>query len=136
MTTKLLDTTFLIHYWAGRDAVAEYLEAREDTCEFATTAINLKEIAVGRKLQGQFDPREIRSKFEWVRLVPFGVEHAFSAGELEASLREDDDINQQKVNALAGDLLIASVAAELGAPVVTRNVEDFELFDGVSVETY
>ena len=30
MTTKLLDTTFLIHYWAGRDAVASYLDAHED----------------------------------------------------------------------------------------------------------
>jgi len=35
----------------------------------------------------------------------------------------------------AGDLLIAAVAAELGAPVVTRNAEDFELL-GVDAETY
>jgi hypothetical protein len=136
MATKLLDTTFLIHYWAGRDAVKKYLEAHEDTDEFVTTAINLKEIAVGRKLQRQFDPAEIWSEFEWVEFVPFAADHAMLAGEMEATLRADDDVNQQKVNALTGDLFIAAVAKDLSAPVVTRNADDFEMLDGVSVETY
>lgn len=135
MATKLLDTTFLVHYWAGRDAVKEYLEAREDTADFVTTAINLKEIAVGRELQGKFDPAEIRSRFEWVETVPFTTDHAMLAGQLEASLRASDEVNQQKVNELAGDLFIAAVAKELNAPVVTRNVDDFEPLD-VPVETY
>lgn len=136
MATKLLDTTFLIHYWAGREAVGEYLESHEDTDEFVTTAINLKEIAVGRKLQGHFNPTEIRSEFEWMELVPFHSGHAMVAGEMEAALREDDEVNQQKVNALTGDLFIAAVAKDLNVPVVTRNVDDFEFFDDVSVETY
>lgn len=136
MAIKLLDTTFLVHYWAGRDAVKEYLEAHEETSEFVTTAINLKEIAVGRKLQGNFDPAEIRSKFEWVEAIPFGPDHAMLAGQMEATLRADDEINQQKVNELAGDLFIAAVARDRNAPVVTRNVDDFEMLDGVSVETY
>lgn len=135
MATKLLDTTFLIHYWAGRDAVKEYLEAHEDTTDFVTTAINFKEIAVGRELQGKFDPAEIRSRFEWVETVPFTTDHAMLAGQMEASLRADDEVNQQKVNELAGDLFIAAVAKELNAPVVTRNLDDFELL-GVPVETY
>lgn len=136
MATKLLDTTFLIHYWAGREAVGEYLEAHEETSDFVTTTINLKEIAVGRKLQGKFDPVEIRSKFEWVEIVPFSSEHAMLAGEMEAALRADDDVNQQKVNELTGDLFIAAVAADLNATVVTQNVEDFEMLGGVSVEAY
>lgn len=135
MPTKLLDTTFLIHYWAGRDAAAEYLDAHEETCEFVTTPINLKEIAVGRRLQDAFDPDEIRSTFEWVRVVPFETEHAFVAGALEAPLHEDGDVNRQRVNALAGDLLIAAVAEDLNATVVTENVEDFQLL-GVPVESY
>ena len=136
MATKLLDTTFLIHYWAGRDAVKEYLEANEETSEFVTTSINLKEIAVGRELQGNFDAAEIRSQFDWTRVVPFETDHAFLAGQMEATLRKDDEINQQKVNELAGDLFIAAVAKDLNAPVVTRNTDDFEMLDGVSVETY
>ena len=136
MATKLLDTTFLIHYWAGRDAAKEYLEANEETSEFATTAINFKEIAVGRQLQGKFDPAEIRSRFDWIRVVPFEVEHAFLAGQMEVSLRASEAINQQKVNELTGDVFMAAVARELDATVVTRNVDDFETLDGVSVETY
>jgi predicted nucleic acid-binding protein len=70
---KLLDTTFLIHYWGGVDAVREYLEANEDS-EFVTTTLNLKEIAVGRELQGALDWHEIRSTFDWVRFVPFDTD--------------------------------------------------------------
>jgi predicted nucleic acid-binding protein len=132
---KLLDTTFLVHYWGGVDAVAEYLEANEDE-EFLTTTLNLKEIAVGRALQDALDRHEIRSTFEWVTVVPFGVDHAFLAGELEAQLHRNPAINQDKINALTGDLFIAAIASEQTATVVTRNTEDFELFDGVSVESY
>lgn len=135
MPTRLLDTTFLIHYWRGTDDAKEYLETHEEH-EFATTAINVKEIAVGRELQRAFDRNEILSTFGWVSLVPFRVEHAFVAGQLEAELRRDDAVARDGVNALAGDLLIGAVAKGMGATVVTRNEDDFELFDGVAVETY
>jgi predicted nucleic acid-binding protein len=132
---KLLDTTFLIHYWGGDDAVASYLNAHEDS-EFITTTLNIKEIAVGRELQGQLSRPEIRSTFDWVRIVPFEAEHAFIAGELEATLHRDESVNQDRINALAGDLLIAAVAKEQNATVVTENTVDFEQFDDVSVESY
>jgi predicted nucleic acid-binding protein len=132
---KLLDTTFLIHHWAGRDAVADYLERHEDD-EFVTTTLNIKEIAVGRELQGKLDPFEIRSQFGWVRIIPFQAEHAFVAGELEAALHRDEQINQDKINSLAGDVLIAAVAKATGATVVTQNTDDFEGLDGISVESY
>lgn len=132
---KLLDTTFLIHYWGGVDAVSSYLEANEDA-EFITTALNIKEIAVGRELQGQLSRPEIRSTFDWVRIVPFETDHAFIAGELEATLHRDESVNRDKITALAGDVLIAAVAKEQNATVVTENVDDFEGFDGVSVEGY
>ena len=132
---KLLDTTFLIHYWAGREAVRDYLERHEEA-EFATTTLNLKEIAVGRDLQGKLDRNEILSKFEWVHIVPFQTEHAFVAGQLEATLQRDERVNQDKINSLAADVLIAAVAKETGATVVTENVEDFEVFDAVPVERY
>jgi len=132
---KLLDTTFLIHYWGGVDDVASYLEANEDA-EFITTTLNIKEIAVGRELQGQLSRPEIRSTFDWVRIVPFETDHGFIAGELEATLHRDESVNRDKINALAGDVLIAAVAKEQNATVVTENVDDFEGFDGVSVEGY
>lgn len=132
---KLLDTTFLIHYWGGVEDVATYLDANEEH-EFITTPLNLKEIAVGRALQGELDEHEILSTFEWVRIVPFDTTHAFVAGDLEAQLHEDPAVNQDKINALAGDLLIAAVAKTTGATVVTQNSDDFEQFDEVTVDAY
>ena len=132
---KLLDTTFLIHYWGGYDSVRTYLEAHEDTA-FITTALNIKEIAVGRALQGELSPSEIRSTFDWVRVVPFDSETSFVAGELEAGLHRDETLNHDKINALDGDLLIAAVAKQRDATVVTQNTDDFKRFDGVTVESY
>jgi len=132
---KLLDTTFLIHYWAGREAAKDYLETHEKE-EFVTTTLNIKEIAVGRKIQGKLDPIEIQTTFEWTTILPFQVEHAFIAGELEAAFHQDEKVNQDKINSLSGDLLIGAIAKETGATVVTRNTDDFQLLDGVSVESY
>lgn len=132
---KLLDTTFLIHYWAGREDARDYLEQHEES-EFTTTTLNVKELAVGRELQGELDRHELLSTFDWVRIIPFQTEHAFIAGQLEATLHRDETVNQDKINSLTGDALIGAVATELGAPVVTKNSADFDSLDGVSVETY
>ncbi|XVH31151.1 type II toxin-antitoxin system VapC family toxin [Haloferacaceae archaeon DSL9] len=131
---KLLDTTFLIHYWGGRDDAADYLERREEDSEFVTTTINLKEIAVGRELQDAFDAEVILAHFSWLSILPFRVDHAFEAGRLEAALRRDDNLNGDKINSLAGDVLIGAVANQHDATVVTKNTDDFELL-GVDVET-
>lgn len=61
---KLLDTTFLIQYWAGNENTKEYLTQNEES-EFITTTLNIKEIAVGRELQGKLNRHELLSKFEW-----------------------------------------------------------------------
>ena len=135
MVTKLLDTTILIHHWAGRESVAEYLESQAEGTEYATTTINLKEIAVGRKLTGEFDPVEIRAQFEWVRVVPITVEIAWEVAEIESQLYRDEDVDQDRNESVAANAIIAGVASELGATVVTENVEDFERL-GVDVEGY
>lgn len=132
---KLLDTTFLIHYWAGDEDVRTYLE-QNDESEFATTTLNIKEIAVGRKLQGKLNRQEILTTFEWTSIIPFTTDHAFIAGELEAELHQNESINQDKINSLTGDLLIAAVAKETGSTIVTENTNDFEQFNSISVETY
>jgi predicted nucleic acid-binding protein len=136
MTRKILDTTFLIHYWGGEPRAERYLEAHEEESEFLTTTLNLKEIAVGRRLQDAFDREEILATFDWLTVVPFDIDHAFAAGELEATLRRGESPNQDRVNALLGDLLIAAVARTLDATVVTEDVDDFETLEDVPVETY
>lgn len=136
MTRRVLDTTFLIHYWGGEPRAERYLETHEEETEFLTTTLNLKEIAVGRRLQDAFDREGILATFDWLTIVPFGIDHAFAAGELEATLRRNESLNQDRVNSLLGDLLVAAVARDLDAAVVTENVDDFERFDDVAVETY
>lgn len=45
-------------------------------------------------------------------------------------------VNRDKITTLAGDLLIGAVAKQLGATVVTQNTADFQLLDGIDVESY
>ncbi|PSP93816.1 VapC toxin family PIN domain ribonuclease [Halobacteriales archaeon QS_4_62_28] len=135
MLMKLLDTTFLIHYWAGRESTRDYLE-RNEKFELITTTLNIKEIAVGRALQGKLDRHEILETFDWLNIIPFQTEHAFLAGQVEAQLHRDESVNQDKISFPTGDVLIAAVAKETGATVVTENTDDFEFLSDVSVETY
>lgn len=80
--------------------------------------------------------RRFLTTFDWLTLIPFDAEHAFVAAKLEATLRQRSDVNQDRINALAGDLLIAAVAKERNAAVVTENVRDFSLFEDSPVDTY
>jgi predicted nucleic acid-binding protein len=132
---RLLDTTFLIGYERGVEAVASYLADHEDE-EFVTSTICMKELAVGKHLIGTPSRADLTTNYGWLRIVPFTVEHAYHAGALEATLHADPDVNRDGINSLSGDVLIAGVARSLGAAVVTRNAEDFGRFDGVAVESY
>lgn len=127
MTRYLLDTTFLIDYLGGSDDVRRFLEAHEDE-EFATTAMNYKEVAVGLRLDDAFDPERLAAAFEWLDVVPVASEHALAASAFEAELYRSDDHTRRAVDAATADLLIAGVAEAEGMTVVTRNVDDFEPF--------
>mgnify|MGYP000105398188 CR=1 FL=1 len=137
---KLLDTTFLAHYYRGNDRVEQFLSERDDGDaepeDLVTTTINLKEITVGLHAIGE-DPTtaQFRSELGWLQIVPFEPAHAVEAAALEAQLHADESINQDRINSLGGDLLIAGAAESLDATVVTDNVADFEALD-VAVETY
>lgn len=135
MAIKLLDTTFLVHHWSGRTAVKSYLEAQPEETEYVTTTLNLEEIAVGRKLMNEFDTTEIREQFRWLRIVPISTEIAWAAADIEAPFHSDDSVNRDRINALAGDVLIAGAAAHLDATVVSNNADDFRDL-GVPVESY
>lgn len=131
---KLADTTFLIHQYRGRDDAVDYLE--ENSSEtFVTTGVNIKEFMIGH-IRAGYGPEltmyQIQDEFDWLRIEPYIGAFGFEAAEVEAQLRNSGQYEPE----LAGDILIAGAARELRADVVTRNVSDFELMSGVSVDEY
>jgi predicted nucleic acid-binding protein len=132
---KLLDTTFLVDHQRGEGSVARFLEDCEEKGEtLITSSINLKEIAVGRFLVEEPKPsiEDVLADFGWLEVEPFSEKGALEAARIESELRQSDDYEPE----LAADVLIAGVACSLGAPVVTRNTEDFDTFEVVSIEEY
>ena len=127
MTRYLLDTTFLIDYLNGSDDVRRFLEAHEDD-EFATTAMNYKEVAVGWHLNDAFDPQALSAAFDWLDVMAITSEHTVAASEFEADLYRSDRHTRRAVDAAAADLIIAGVADAEQMTVVTRNLDDFEPF--------
>lgn len=131
---KLLDTTFLIDYLSGDAGVESYLETYEDG-DLVTTTINIKELAVGARIAGDGGKHDLLSRFGWLRIHPFTVDHAILAGQIESDLRADGTIPSERIDDLTGDILIAAVAADSNGTVITRNTTDFELL-GVDTERY
>lgn len=127
MTRYLLDTTFLIDYLDGSDDVRRFLEAHGGD-EFATTAMNYKEVAVGQRLNDAFDPQVFSAAFDWLDVMPIAIEHAVPASAFEAELYRSETHTRRAVDAATADLLIAGAAEAEGMTVVTRNVDDFERF--------
>jgi|APHM01.1.fsa_nt_gi Predicted nucleic acid-binding protein, contains PIN domain len=131
---KLFDTTFLIDYLTGDEGTESYLETHADL-DLVTTTINIKELAVGAGLAGDSTKHDLLSEFGWLRIIPFTVDHAVRAGQIEANLRADGTVSSQQVDAHSGDILIAAVAAEHDATVITRNTVDFGIL-GIDTEPY
>jgi predicted nucleic acid-binding protein len=134
---KLLDTTFLAHYYRGAPRVETFLDAHEsDDEDLVTTTINVEEIAVGvHTVEDDPTEAEVRSDLGWLTVLPFETSDAFAAAAIEAELLADEAVDTDRINALAGDILIAGVADRHDATVVTENVDDFEQL-GVAVEGY
>ncbi len=132
---KLLDTTVLVDHQRGEDAVALYLGEVEDENEaLATTTVNLKEISVGKMMLEEPRPgiEDVLGDFGWLEVIPFSERDALEAASIEAGLRDAGEYRR----GLAADLLIAGAARARDATVVTRDVSDFELFEGVETESY
>jgi predicted nucleic acid-binding protein len=133
---KLLDTTFLTHYYRGDARVESFLEAQGDEEDLVTSTVNVEEIAVGvHTVEDDPSLESILSELGWLTVLPFESADAFAAAGIEADLHADDTVAQDRINALAGDVLIAGVAENRGATVVTENVDDFEAL-GVPAESY
>ena len=120
--------------WAGTEDTGSYLSIHGDEA-FITTTLDIKQLAVGTEVEDDVELSGIGPTFEWVDVRPFRTEHALIAGGLEAKPHRNDNVNRDGIDALAADLLIAAVALDTGAAVVTRNTGDFERFEDLDVES-
>ncbi|MBX0296763.1 type II toxin-antitoxin system VapC family toxin [Haloarcula nitratireducens] len=68
-------------------------------------------------------------------IIPFGSIMSLPPGRWKRTCA-NEELNQDKLNTLTGDLPIAAVAKDLGATVGTQNTAAFEVLDGVKVESY
>lgn len=134
---KLLDTTFLVHFLTREREVEPYLaEHDESGTDFLVSTISMKELAVGlHHVEDEPTIAELEGDLGWATILPFSTRHAFHAGAIEEQFVRDG-LARDRLNSLGGDVLIAGVALAENATVVTRNVDDFEMMDGVPVETY
>lgn len=128
---NVVDSTFLIDYYRRPEPVEAYLSAHDGETLIAPTIV-FQEIAVGEIAARSESKEAILSDLGWLDIRSFTAQHAYHAAVIETDLRGRSAYDPT----LKSDVLVGGVARALSAPVVTRNTDHFELFDGVTVETY
>lgn len=128
---KVVDTTLLVGHARGEQAVATYLSEHANQTLLVST-ISLQELAVGEVLARGESRAAIIGYLGSFDVRAFTDAHAYEAAGIEAELRGSGEYDPS----LARDVLIGGVARSLSVPVVTRNTDHFERFEGVHVETY
>ncbi len=128
----LLDTTFLLDLRHGdADAVSLARELDSSRTRQRLSVISVFELYTGIVQSDGTDEHErVLEVVETKDIVPVDWPVATKAGRLHGTLVNDG--NRVDVR----DCLIAATALTLEEPVVTRNVEHFERFDGLAVRSY
>lgn len=134
----LLDTTFLIDLMKETKSkrrghatrkLAELIE-RGDSLRVAVFTIAELEVGVVKCSQPVRERHAIETCMEPFEVVGFSVSTARIFGSIVGRL----ELEGQPISDMDG--LIASVALEMGEPVVTRNPKHFDRVPGLRVETY
>lgn len=128
---RVVDSTFLIDYYRQPEPVEAYLSAHDGETLIAPTIV-FQEVAVGEIVARNESEEAILSDIGWLDIRPFSTHHAYQAAMIEADLRRRGAYDPT----IKSDVLIGGVARALSVPVITRNTDHFEPFDGVTVETY
>lgn len=111
---KVLDTTFLIDYLAGKEATREFYEANGgESVRWVVPVPALAEVLVG---EGNFPDGDVdgtRAALGWTDVYPIDERTAITAGRIA------DEIAASGPYLDGPDGLIAAVGRELDAPVVS-----------------
>jgi hypothetical protein len=129
----LLDTSFLIDLMNGDDdAVEKARELERDLVQQRVAAMTLFELyyGVARAVQSEKERERIERILASKPVHPADVAVMRKAGRLAGELaNEGNPVGD-------GDVIIGATATIVDEPVLTRNVEDFDRFDDVEIETY
>ena len=111
----ILDTSFLIDLFRGKEGLLNYIDD-----EVATTVINYHEILSGIKhKKAKKEERFFRHFFSKISILPYTQLTAEHSSSLSATLSNIGS----KINAL--DVLIAAIAIENGAEKIISKDKDF-----------
>lgn len=129
----LLDTPFLVDLLRGdEEAVERAAELEADLVQQRVSAMTLFELFYGVARSDQ--PAEEREEIEAVLASKPVVEA--DAAVMQRAGRLAGELAAEGVPVDDGDAVIAASALALDEPVLTRNVEHFERFEGLGVESY
>lgn len=124
-----LDSSAVIDYLEGEEAIGKYLEERSNQPFFAPTVV-LHEVFVGAaRVDGAEGVRHVREDLDWIEPLPLTADAAGAAAVLDAELHDDG-------NAIGPmDTIIAGVVRDIGGTLITAD-DHFRSIPRLDVETY
>ncbi len=129
---KCLDTDFLVAILRGKQEAANAVAELDQEVRAATTTINAFELYYGanksqNKAQNVKETQKLLSKLEM-----FSLEHAAAkwAAEISAKLAEEGQPIDYR------DSMIAAIAIQNNAVLLTRNVTHFNRIKGLKIKSW
>ena len=117
----VLDTCVWIELGRSEAAAAAILEQR---WRLRLSAVVLSELLRG--MRSTAEKRFVRSLARSFPAIVPNVAHWIGCGDVLAKLRDDDHFDRRGLQLIQNDVLIALAARDLGLPVVTTNVDDYQ----------
>ncbi|MFB6099989.1 MAG: PIN domain-containing protein [Candidatus Nanohalobium sp.] len=131
----ILDTSFVIDLMKGeKKALNKLEELKENEVSVRITSLTGYELYLGVKNLDK--PEKEKDKIEAFmdkvlgERVPYRWDHGKKSAEIQSKLKDQGEMIDLP------DILIASVAAETGEKILTRNGKHFEKVEGIEVESY
>ncbi|WP_254529984.1 PIN domain-containing protein [Natrinema gelatinilyticum] len=128
----ILDTSFLVDVLRGEETVQDAVRSIDEGGTAQVSPVTVMELWEGIHLADSSDRERgvVKNLLGDVRELPFDRECATTAGEINATLRQNDAPIDD------ADVMIAATALVNDVPVVTDNLDHFERVDGLEIRTY
>lgn len=128
----ILDTSFLVDVLRGEETVQDAVRSIDEGGTAQVSPVTVMELWEGIHLVDSSDRERgvVKNLLGDVRELPFDRECATTAGEINATLRQNDAPIDD------ADVMIAATALVNDVPVVTDNLDHFERIDGLEIRTY